>query len=1334
MIAPTSIAPWKEDAPLPDGVTMLLEASAGTGKTHQISNLALRLVAEYGVNIDRILTITFTNAATAELKVRIRRRLGEARAMFEHGPEGITDAVLLRLYEDEGQRDTRRSRIEMALQNFDLAPISTIHGFSQQMLTQFAFESGQERDLELLDDKGAIVDELIDDAMALTFSDEKLDDLLLMRSLGWTRKTLVEVAQAVTGAVSPHVEPALEGDLDAGDIDAQLDEIRSGLRTKMTGLREEIIAFQTWWDSDEGHAAREGYRAVANSDYFKRWQDVWVDSALVKLDSWVHGLMRKSTQSLEENAVVRRQRMLKDWKQRSDLTLEPCFRMTARLESFLERRDELIRTTRPLLAFAHGTRARVARELVRRRQLTFDSMLSLLARAVSEDRERMARGEEGRLITAMRKRYEVALVDEFQDTDASQWTVLEAVFGRGSGRRLVLIGDPKQAIYAFRGADVFVYLRAAASVDVRYTMTTNWRSDGGYVRAMNSLWRAGSNAFELPAHSGGAGIDYLEVGVAPKHEYAKLSNMPVVEGRVPRPLEIRWFDNRLIYPEEGGFKVSNKTVAKRFVARSVAREALAIVSARDPAWHAHDGAEPITKGFGPGDLAVLVNSHSEARLIRRELAAVGLPSVVNATGSVFGSKAATWLRAWLAAVAGAGRDAWARVAATTPMFGWTAQKLAAELEDSAGPWAKLCDDFASWSRDFEARGFIYVFEAACQQYGIMGRILGGADGERHATDLRHLVELAQRHLHEDQCGRGARELERWLVGEAPESETDSEGNEERALRLESDAKAVRIVTIHASKGLEYPIVFLPFSWATEERKVKEIALWHDPRHEDGRPVLDLRATDDPDRQLADEGQRREARQEKVRLLYVALTRARHQTIAWFGPAGKDGLKFDQSTLGRLLLRSDTGEVPTFEKDLDEAQLRLVTDRLKSLCERSNGAIGWSLQSALPAGRYTPAEVAAEYRARDWRGRSRLESSIVVTSFTRLAKASESHDEEPVRDVAPVVVTGFRPEVGPQDEVSRSAGGLEPARLEALSDLVGDAMEGSDEPSRLDEMWGGKAVGIWIHSVFEHLDFQAIGGFDGELVEPLVTRLAKASGIAAPPEQLELVASAIPAIVETPLEGSNVRLPPGFSLRQVSKRDRLDELRFDLRMNGGAHPEALPRHAHAAMRRRLNSDWPGVAWLEQLLENDARQAIFPSKSGILVGAIDLVFRAPDADTGKPRYYVADYKTNRIVGREPGGRSRRLHYTGPWMNWEMGRHAYHLQALIYTLALHRHLKMRLPDYDYDTHFGGHLYLFLRGMEGENSPKLSHGGRLGVYQDRWPKDVVIALDEALSGGESI
>ncbi len=1450
-----SARPWTDDEALPERTTLLLEASAGTGKTFQLANLVLRLVAEERLELDRILAITFTNAATASLREGVRKRLRDGLAALRGAgkPDEPTFARLWDLRDREaraGAADalTVEQRLERALGAFDLAPISTIHGFSQRMLQELAFDSHQDSELELLANDREVRELLCDDALASCYARATPRELTVLREAGFTREALLETARAMTAATTPEVEPAGA---------TEQDPVQAARRAL-----EHIDRLGAPWNDAETERVCKAMvaEAVNATRRLRRWNATALEAWLAMARSW-----------LAEGAWPLKATDRKDawW---MNLTCEACrdaWTDASPVERTLwwpliEALDDVRRASEsvwgefaPLAGFARSVRARFEAEIRRRRALTFNGMVSRLAERIVAEGD----SEQG-LAARLRERFHAVFVDEFQDTDEAQWTVLSRAFH--GHRRLFLIGDPKQAIYSFRGADVHVYLKAACLVDAanRRTMTRNYRSDARAVDAMNELWREGSGAFGEEHGEGRATIDYVQVDA--KHENRLQPTQSGLEA--PSGLELRWVDARVA----GGLAGAGIGRAdERLVARLAAREAASLLgdapplhlpcAAEDSASARSSGGDaaspretsgaPRTRAPKPRELAVLVDTNQQARSMRRSLQRQGIPAVAASQGSVFAAPVAKWLVAWLRAVAGEERGRAARTAAVTPLFGWTANELAWALcvakEGAAArvaaraagvkdeidwdAWtARLARAAEGWAR----LGFARTLDRELTDCQVFERLLAAESGERHATDLRHLFELL--HLQDRTHQPGPAALADWLQAAIRDAEGHARDDAgEQAQRLESDADAVTIETIHKSKGLEYPLVLLPFAWHAHRStdNGKPLLFRRTDESAEGVPVLHAGSTIDKGRKEALEAQEREARREALRKLYVGLTRAKHRTIAWYGPLGENGLKTSATALGRLLMRSpsvpgfDDAEMPVFQKDNakpngnagrgasdgratqesretkgntsarspspvdggaceDAVSGSAVTDeapanpawmkaqaRLEGLVERAAGAITCWAERPLDAddARARPGlsmneATSQKFQSAPWpQGRPRLEGRWVVTSYSALADHGSAPDKDEKQPSAAERAAlaaleettslggAGAPAVGDTDALSPDR--AEPAASLASTALVKPPLCALPERGRLSGGWG-TPYGTWVHAVLEHLDFATGDAKDGRPRGELVRELA----VGGKPVHAEELTRLLPAILATPLdstrdEGAVLGLPRGFSLAALEAKDRLDELAFDLAVGDGTawcrsastrgrdaasdvKRTTLERVAGCADPRAVYDallsalDEPGIelgpalqAWLHHhAARRDAGLALVGSIAGILTGSIDLVFRA--GPEGARRMFIVDYKTNRIGRSEPG------HYSGPWLDWTMANAGYALQSLLYTLALHRHLRLRLAGYDYDRDVGGALYLFLRGMSGPDTPRCPETGRcLGVYGNRWPKRVVEALDRALT-----
>jgi exodeoxyribonuclease V beta subunit len=1381
----TETTQWTGLEDLEEGKTILLEASAGTGKTWQIEGLVVRLVAEYDVRIDKILVITFTNAATAELRDRVRRRLVQARDAMEGVVEPSGDPIVSALWAAEETRGLMQSRLAAAVSSFDMAAISTIHGFSQRMLDQLAFESGQEPGLELQHQPELVLRRLVEDALATVYAEATEEELRSLADMGWTRDELGKLAKAMTKAVAPVLEPTVPAI--AGTPGTPLEVVAQWVAAKQD--------LTQWLDSDAGIAAIEAVRqelALKKGKRVKGMRKDVVGKNLDGLRGWLAGAaLRSDRLGTGKGNVTTALKNLqfaaleKVWVGPPDspegFAGAPLFE---RVSALVADQDRL--WPQPLLTFASGVRAHVEAELTRRGKLTFSTMLSRLAERIAS--QSRTHGADGQLANAIRGRFKVALVDEFQDTDGAQWPVMRTVFA-GSEHRLLIIGDPKQAIYAFRGADVHVYLDAAQVADHRATMRTNWRSDGDYVAAMNHVWAEGSQAFEL------GDVDYVTVEPAPGQPAARIRGLTAQGERPGRAFELRWVDGVTL--EADSLLVGSKVVGAEGTARLAAAEAARLLGGGTEIEVCRDDEGGSTwRPLQPGDIAVLVRTNAQAEQMRAQLERLGIPSVSGGRGSVMSSPVLGWLCAWLDAVADPGRDRPARALATCPLFGWTALDLATALSSAnAAPGARLTEaetqawqrwdawlqNIKRWAGQWQKHGFVRVFERALDDFNVLRRVLGGRQGERYGTDLRHLVELG--HAEERRTRLGPSGLASWL--RAARDEVAAKGgagaDEAQALRLESDARAVQLVTIHKSKGLEFPVVLLPFGWADFQSSDKGGPLeWHAAMSGAGASGgtelrLNLEVSGTPGRQRAATQAAVEARQEQLRLLYVALTRARHHCVAWLGPLGRAALDQDSYALGRILLRERDGSgvpvsggaCPVFPKDTTKAAAQAqvaeqqaavwadVTARLERLADSSEGTVGWSHEPpAQPPERVSlELGVGAAINATPWPTQRSLGSAWMVSSYSAMVAGRTFDASEPQRPGEVLATTPARVDTQPGDGDEGTDGARvdlrEPKSAAEEAEALNEAL---NLPIGTSALRGGADIGTWTHEVLEHLDFQSAEARDGRPLAALLANQGGRNGVRATGDHA-LLAQALPLILDTPLDGGPTGLAAGFSLRTLLPKDRLDELGFDLRLGQGSRW----RHAGSAELAageggRLNIDgarlalqsrvgdmaWGGDPWLRAVLDRAEERGVgvLPRIAGILTGFVDLTFRAEVRTAGGDtvqRYFVADYKTNRIGS--PGRRrdSRCGHYTHAWMAWEMAHHGYHLQSLLYTVALHRLLGQRCgPSYSYETHVGGHLYLFLRGMAGAEGHR-DQGSALGVFADRWPASVVLGLDAALSGASS-
>ncbi|HEV7403460.1 MAG TPA: exodeoxyribonuclease V subunit beta [Chthoniobacteraceae bacterium] len=1156
--------------PLLPGAT-LIEASAGTGKTYTLCAIYLRLVLESALTVQQILVTTFTIAATAELRGRIRGLLRNALDAFTIGAtENAFVAAVLAHWEGEGE--VMRERLTQALRDFDEAAIFTIHSFCQRVLGDRAFESATLANQKLVPDEREMLRAVAVDYWRVKFYD--CNDCLAAAAqiAGLNVQKLVDVLGLRLQQPAARILPAAApGDLDllCGEIEETFEKIRACWRREEKEVRHHFSVGANGWaknkyDDAEAMQARldaigqcmsvpqgdvEGHRALG---YF----------AASEIAS--HTRVRRPPPKLE------------------------FFDLCEELRLLGRRFDAAVR-----LDFLHWAPPRLAQQ---KAQLGVHSYGDLLTRV---EASLHGPGGEG-MVAAVRARYRAALVDEFQDTDSVQDAIFTRLFGHGEAW-LFLIGDPKQAIYSFRGADVFTYLRAAKRVGAErtYTLGTNYRSAEKLVAGTNAIFGRDERSFVLEE------LHFHPVASCGEREGERFRG----DGH-EAPLRIwQWEgDPDTTIPE-----------VRAGLLRATAAEIARLLSGS-----ARLGEKPVT----PRDIAVLVSANDHARDMQNTLADFGVPSVLLEAESVFRARDARELHTILSAILRPADEALLRGALLTDALGLRFAELDALGKDGAA-WERWIYLFRGWHAAWQGPGFMAMFQRFLNEGGVPARLLARGGGERRLTNLLHLSELLQKATLEERLG--PRGLVKWLARQMAQPDF---GNEEQQVRLERDDEAVRVVTIHKAKGLEYNIVFCPLL-IRGASGVREVRF-----HAAGENALtvDLGSPDEEThRRLAE----REALADDVRKIYVALTRAKQRCDFVWGRY-KDA---DSSALGRLLhpppdLLASIAEMQAHIAGLTQEQQKAQLD---ALVEQAAGAIAihpvpsaeapWYRASMPPPESLTARRFKGSI-ARDW----------CVSSFSSL---TESHDAEvPDYDFP-------RPEV--------------------------IAAESDAPPEGIHALPGGTRTGNCVHEIFENLEFT-----DDAAINPLVE--SKLRAFAFPEKWGKTVSDCVRHTLQAPL-------PDGFRLADLPAESRLAELEFFL---------PAGRLEAGRLRDLLRADG-----MEEMDRMD-----FSPRQGWLKGFIDLLA------VHEGRFYIFDWKTNRLGDRGSA-------YVAPALAAAMAAHRYSLQLHLYTLAVHRYLARRVRGYDYDKHFGGAYYLFLRGIDPLQP-------RLGVYHRRPKTKTIAALETWLAGPE--
>ena len=846
--------------------TSLIEAGAGTGKTYTIVDLFVRLLVEREFTVSQILVVTYTVAATAELRERIRSRLVEHAAGEGPGASRCRDAV----------------------RDFDRAAIVSIHGFCQRALREHAFESGSGFESELVTDSDSLLEEVAHDFWSDRFH----------------AAPRYEVAYAVHARLQPSHLAKLAARL-AARPDAELRPPRCDvpdIGPRLAALQVAHARAAKAWARDGDDVLELLAAAAEREDLYKNmykapvirtaWR-VAMDDAMGSAEPGVRRRFEQLQRLSRSGLRVKKGRPSPE---------HPFFDVCEELVKADEAVDEALEAW--AIGVRHDFREYADRELARRKRerdvLFFDDLLQGLRDALVGDA-----GDA--LAAAIRAQHPVALIDEFQDTDPIQYEIFRRVWHEATDETaLMLIGDPKQAIYAFRGADVFAYLDARGDAgDSVHGLRRNHRADPGLVEALNALFGSSDEPFARP-----------EIPFAPALPRPEAKNV-LTGSRIRTGL--RFLLARL---PEGGQAISASREGGPLV-RAVAAEVARILAGR------HEIAgEPRSAG----DVAVLTRTNKQARAIQSALREHRIVSVLQSEESVFATNEARELERVMRALAEPESPDRLRAALATPLLGGTAEDLLRLEEDASGElWDAWTVRLRAGRQIWAERGFLQAFRFLWVECACAVRLLGQVGGERRVTNLLHLAELLQREAMEARLGPQA--LLYWFGRRRFEAEqTSSALAEDAQLRLESDAKAVQLLTVHRSKGLQYPVTICPFLWdgmlsmMSRERPLR----FHDP--ETGTLVLDAAPPDESKSEAE-----REAHEENLRLLYVALTRAKHHcSVVWGGFKGAE-----KSPLAHFLRPEALGarKAPTL------AQLRADLDRIVAAAPDEIVVEEWDLARA-----------------------------------------------------------------------------------------------------------------------------------------------------------------------------------------------------------------------------------------------------------------------------------------------------------------------------------------------------------------------------------------------------
>ncbi|MEX9972282.1 exodeoxyribonuclease V subunit beta [Providencia rettgeri] len=1168
----------------------LIEASAGTGKTYTIGILYLRLLLGLGgvnafprpLSVEEILVVTFTEAATNELRGRIRQRIHDMRLVclrngvgFESQPEYLE---LLAELSGESQRKFAAQWLQAAERQMDEAAIYTIHGFCQRMLVHNAFESGVLFEQTMIQDEFPIQKQACADFWRRHFYPLNYSMTKVIQSL-WTSPE----------ALLSEIKPFLQGDIPL--IINQPKQVET-LEERHQRLILLIESVKTAWLENSA----DFEKLIADSDVDKRsYSTRFLPTWLIKIGEWA----QEKTEDYQ---------LPKDLERFSQTVLHKKSKSGLGPEHIVfQSIDELLSQSLTLkdlvipLAISE-VREAITNEKHNRGEMGFDDLLTRLDGALVQESGKF-------LAQAISRRFPVAMIDEFQDTDAQQYRIFQRIYREVNDSALLFIGDPKQAIYAFRGADIFTYIEVKNEVSAHYTLETNYRSSQSMVEAINHLFGRCQLPFIFEQ------IPFQPVNFAKQNSGKKL----IHDGEVVKALTF-W-----------QVEVEGVSVAEY-------EQATASQCAVQIAQYLQGGFQGSSYFDNRGthtpveasDITVLVRSRREAVLIRDALNRLNIPSVFQSNReSVFSTPEARDLLWLLQAVLTPEKERVLRSALATGILGLTAKQID-DLNHDEKSWEKIVDEFARYGMVWQKRGVLPMLRMVMAQRQIAETLLSGADGERRLMDVMHIGELLQEMSLQLE---GEHTLTRWLAQQIAHPDHQSDVQQ---MRLESDKHLVQISTIHKSKGLEYKIVWLPFA---SNFLPQSKGLYHD--RTDYAVRLDLNDSEE-NVALADE----ERLAEDLRLLYVALTRAIYHCSVGIAPLIKGNRKksgetdLHLSALGYVIQKGQAGDSLLLNDMLAEISNDVIDvavinqPKSERVLLEQNDSVNLS------------ARAVTRHFNDHWR----------VTSYSGLSYGSSHTESE-----ESVSALQFANSLAPNMDIEASV----------------DVEQQDDESLILTphQFPKGASPGTFLHSLMEEIDFS------GHVSQEWLSEKLESSGFDL--QWAPMLQEWLNVIVQAPLSED------GLCLSALQAQDQLDEMQFYLPIDSLLSASHLDKITH--QYDPLSQRCPPLN--------------FEKVQGILKGFIDLTFY------WKGKFYLLDYKSN-YLGKDAS------FYTQEAMAEAMIDHRYDLQYQLYSLALHRYLKQRMPNYDYETHFGGVYYLFLRGIDNIHSSN-------GIFFYRPIEPFIEALD---------
>ena len=1221
------------DIPL-EGI-QFIEASAGTGKTWQICGLYLRLLLESQLKVENILVVTFTKAATAELRERIRHRIIEKMKLLRNDVETeCTNEHLPSPSHSIASAESRESTnkqiqlLEQALSSFDEAAIFTIHGFCQRAMSDTAFTARLPFTTELLQDDSEIVLESVSDFWRRNIAIDNLDSglaaLLLHKK---------DTPEFFSSLVRTHLKKPTANVNWPKELNSEIHSTQH----LIDAANQTFNAARDCWRSDkekirdcieagtQNALDKRTYKTELIESSYREWETLFIKNDFFLFSTIENKKLELlTTTKIEKSTKVNQleRKPVHDFFEKADTLLK--------LDAEIKKQSTLHRLgiiKKLVQDVTHTIREKKSQQ----RAITYDDMLTNFHEQLKNDTNHS-------LSSRLNHRFKAALIDEFQDTDPIQYEVFKSIYLNGKNGKhigpLFLVGDPKQAIYRFRNADLHTYLTARKDAHNYHSLKENQRSTQSLIDAVNLIFGANPSAFILKD------LNYTQVSLGQNKRTELIDD----EDTHSSTLRI-W--HLPMYPH-----LLNRSTAKELTAKATANElARLLTSSKNGSLRLGDSP------LQASDIVVLVQTHKEAAQIRLALTELGIGSVEQSQSSVYKSVMAEDLAKIMSAAIEPNNERLIRSALSTECMGLSAIEIT-NLDHDEQTFLNFFNHFSAYRTRWMKFGIALMLREWMNKEKVTERLLSRANGERRLTDLMHLIEL----LHKaEESNNSPDSLLFWFKSQRQNDNIIDEAE----IRLESDQSLIKVITIHSSKGLQYPIVFCPFLWDGHEKSrssnhgTNDTWEYHD---ENAKITINYDLGNNESRVFQIQQQiNLETAAEKIRLIYVALTRAvnRCYLVGGLYMNRQSAAESTKSPLNWLIAGASYSADAWFDPPkLNSTSGKEAHQQRINTIECAWQAIANTSHSKCISFEPLPSETCTYIKTQ----------STHPDQLTALTPPSHLPNEWRMGSYSSLIRQIEREQISNDDEPHHRHPFLESDQDTTQTDIL--------------KFPAGAREGICLHSIFEQIDFNDSSNWYAVIHTALRSLLLTDSDN----RFQDMIRLMLNDVLNTPLP---ISTQSPLLLSQLSRNKRLNELDFMLPSN-------------SLVASKLNQALKDYGFsIPKLQFNDLR--------GFLKGSIDMVFEH------EGRYFILDWKSNHLG-------NTKNNYTHPAIINHMIQEGYQLQYLLYSVALHRYLSRKIKHYDPEQHFGGAIYLFIRGvrphwMNPNNIP-------MGFYFDRPPAALIQRL----------